>query len=105
MLEFIYSNNNNNIPLKYSSSNSSNTRKLLDRQLTLYGGDDDEENDIDIDDYNNSLYDDMCDGVASAVNEDRQWDSGGGRHTSLGKVLPKIPIRASNSVNDGFYYR
>lgn len=37
----------------------------------------------------------FCDGLS----EDRQWDSGG-RGTSMNKVLPKIPIKHSNSVND-----
>lgn len=63
----------------------------------------------DDDDY----YDDDVGGVDGGVNncddiglmlEDRQWDSGG-RGTSMNKILPKIPIKHSNSVNDEMYYR
>lgn len=84
-------------------------RKSLERQDTLY---DEVYNGTDsYSDYNNSSsYNpemdsfDQYDTSTDYVSEDRQWDSGGGRHTSLGKRLPEVPLRGSTSVSEGLYY-
>lgn len=82
-------------------------RKSLERQDTLY---DDTYNGTDsYSDYNNSYNPqndslDQYDASTDYVSEDRQWDSGGGRHTSLGKRLPEVPLRGSTSVSEGMYY-
>lgn len=79
------------------------TRKSLERQDTLY---DDTYNGTDsFTDYQHpSDSFDQYDASTDYISEDRQWDSGGGRLTSLGKRLPEVPLRGSTSVSEGLYY-
>uniref|UniRef100_A0A336KAX6 CSON003122 protein n=1 Tax=Culicoides sonorensis TaxID=179676 RepID=A0A336KAX6_CULSO len=105
----------NSRPMKSGTSWSNRrlqSKRSLERQDTLYG--DDMYNGIDStapysDVYNNHYQNDdsfdQFDTTNDYISEDRQWDSGGGRHTSYGVRLPEPPtVRGSTSVSEGLYY-